>query len=126
MPRLDTDAPEYHFPDEEPDVHGITGYGWDQTNEAHGYCTFCGHRWEHTTEDCPSRAPKAPKKETMTDQAKRKDARDTSCKRCKHPRSQHELIGCQRFKRSGQWWRCTCQEWIPPKEAHRHESNSKD
>ena len=52
---VDEDAPSWKFPDEEAEQVGIGAYGWEQTNEEHGYCGYCGHRWEHLTEDCPHR-----------------------------------------------------------------------
>jgi hypothetical protein len=57
MPHVDEDAPQYHFPDEENESTTIGSYGWEQTDAEHGYCEFCGHRYEHTTSDCPSRPP---------------------------------------------------------------------
>lgn len=54
MGNVDPDAPMYRFPDEVPEILDIGTYGWKETDEAHGYCTFCGHHG-HIRTDCEVR-----------------------------------------------------------------------
>ncbi len=64
MGNVDSDAPMYRFPDEAPEVVDIGMYGWKETDEAHGYCTFCGN-YGHIRTDCKVR-PVSKKDETKS------------------------------------------------------------
>lgn len=46
-------APRRYFPDEDPDVERVQA-GWEMTDEAHGYCRFCGNQG-HAHDVCPNR-----------------------------------------------------------------------